>query len=162
MLDPKYPIGLNDNISVGKENYSVGINERGQIVINRDESGDWQTFKIVGKYKYRGNKITVRLHDGSIIKDGTNDMKVNDSIYNPFERGDCPTQIRPTGDSPGRMVLKFGVGAKCKVISGVHVGKSGTIKEVNAGNMHKDESVIVEQDGGNKFETLVKNIIVVR
>jgi hypothetical protein len=29
-----------------------------------------QVYKVVGKYKYKKNEIMLRLHDGSIIKEG--------------------------------------------------------------------------------------------
>lgn len=41
------------------------------------------------------------------------------------------------------------------------MGKIGTVKEISAGSMHRTKSVMVEQKNGTKFETLVKNIIVV-
>ena len=88
----------------------------------------------------------LRLHDGTALN-GSADANVNDSV----------------ALSEGKMskLIKLGPGAKCEVIDGVHVGKTGTVKEISAGSMHRTKSVLVEQHNGTTFETLVKNIIVV-
>ena len=43
----------------------------------------------------------------------------------------------------------------------MHVGRTGTVKSISEGSMHRTKSVLVEEQNGTKFETLVKNIIVV-
>lgn len=144
--DPKFPVGLNDAIGVGPDAYTIGINERGQIQIGSGEKDGAQVYKVVGKYKDRGNQIMLRLHDGRAIR-GKLDVKVNDSVM-------------LSGKDLSK-VLKLDKGAKCKIIDGVHVGMFGTIKETIKGNMHKQQSVKVEQKNGESFETLVRNIIVV-
>lgn len=144
--EPKFPVGLNDHVAVGPDNYIIGINERGQIKIDKKEKGTEQVFKVIGKFKDRGNQLMLRLHDGSLVK-GKTDINVYDSVVL----------------SGGKIskVIKLGSGAKCEVIDGVHVGILGTVKGINAGNMHKERSVTVEPHNGEKFETLVRNIIVV-
>lgn len=144
--EPKYPVGLNDLVGVGSDHYIVGINERGQIKIDKKEKGTVQVFKVVSKFKEKGNQLMLRLHDGTLVK-GKNDIKVYDSVVL----------------SSGKIskVIKLDSGAKCEVIDGVHVGVLGTVKEITAGNMHKERSVTVEPHKGEKFETLVRNIIVV-
>lgn len=50
-------------------------------------------------------------------------------------------------------------GARCKVIGGVHIGKSGTIRDVNTsktGHM----TITVVQENGERFKTLAKNVAV--
>jgi small subunit ribosomal protein S4e len=147
IMDPKYPVGLNDSISIGPEHFMIKINEKGQIhILKNEKHAAKQLYKVVGKYKYAGNKIMLRLHDGNAVN-GTNDANVDDSVL--------------ISDGKISKVVKFHSGSKCEIIDGVHVGKAGTIKEVNAGNMHRSKSVLVEQHNGEKFETLAKNIIVV-
>jgi len=143
--EPKYPVGLNDVVSVGDESFQVNINQRGQITAESSK-GKGQVYKIVGKYKYKDNSIMFRLHDGSIVK-GSKEAKVNDSVT--------------VSGSKISKVIKLDSGARCEVIDGVHVGNSGKISEIREGNIHKQKSVIVEPKSGQKFETLVKNIIVV-
>ena len=143
--EPKYPVGLNDMVSVGSENYSINIDSRGHMTANKADKAT-QVYKVIGKYKYRKNQMMLRLHDGRAVK-AAKDANVNDSVV-------------LAGSSVSK-VMKLDSGSKCEVIEGVHVGKSGTVSEIRAGNMHKQKSVIVEPSNGQKFETLVKNIIVV-
>lgn len=50
-------------------------------------------------------------------------------------------------------------GDSCKVIGGVHSGKDGTIKDI-----HKSKTghitITVVQRNGERFKTLVKNVVV--
>jgi ribosomal protein S4E len=51
-------------------------------------------------------------------------------------------------------------GALCRVIAGTHSGKAGTVRDINtskAGHV----TITVEQNGGARFKTLAKNVIVV-
>src|SRR5271154_3293986 len=131
--EPKFPVGLNDAITISQEVYTIGINERGQITINKVAKGKSQIYKVVGKYKHKKNEILVRIHDGRTIK-GKKDVNVNDSVV-------------MSGNTISK-VIKLDQGSKCEVIDGVHVGVFGTIKEVTAGNMHKQKSVKVEPQKG--------------
>lgn len=145
--DPRYPIGLSDMIEVGPDKYTVNINERGKILIEKEGKGkSSQVYKVIGKYKYKNDNIMLRLHDGSIVK-GSEDIKVNDSVS--------------VADKKVSKIIKLGNGSKCEIIDGVHVGKSGKVKDIREGNIHKQKSVVVEQQSGESFETLVKNIIIV-
>ena len=48
-------------------------------------------------------------------------------------------------------------GAKCKVIGGVHTGKSGTVRDINTSKTgHLTITVI--QATGERFKTLAKNV----
>jgi small subunit ribosomal protein S4e len=142
--EPKYPVGLNDIVTAGKESHMIGISDRGHILIAKKEKS--QIYKIIGKYKSKENKIMIQLHDGRIMN-ATTAANINDSAVISNEKIS--------------KVLKLDSGSKCEIIDGVHVGMMGTIKEINKGNMHKEKSVIVEPASGEKFETLVRNIIIV-
>ena len=52
-------------------------------------------------------------------------------------------------------------GAPCKVISGVHAGKSGTIRDVKTGKTGY-VSITVVQSNGERFKTLAKNVVVIK
>ena len=47
-------------------------------------------------------------------------------------------------------------GAPSKVIGGVHVGKSGTVRDIKTGHV----SITVVQADGERFKTLAKNVAV--
>lgn len=150
VADPKYPIGLNDYVEVEGQNeaYLVGINERSQVSIEKrgKENAEKRLCKVVQKFKAKGGAIMIRLHDGTVIK-ASNDIRVNDSVI-----------IDPKNNI--REVIRLGNGRKCLVISGVHVGTSGTIKEIKEGTAKTNPSVLVES-GNWGFETLTKNVMVV-
>ncbi len=120
--DLKYPLGLSDVITFKEtpDAFVVGVENHGRASFTKVEKAQKErTYKIIRKYKTTKGKIIFGLHDGSIIP-GSNDGKVNDSV----EIGRKNTAAK---------ILKFGKGAKCLVIDGVHVGNAGTIKDIKAG-----------------------------
>jgi ribosomal protein S4E len=52
-------------------------------------------------------------------------------------------------------------GAQCKVISGVHAGKSGTIRDIKTGKTGH-VSITVVQSNGERIKTLAKNVVVIK
>lgn len=148
--DPAFPVGLGDIVSVkdSANRFAIGIDKYGKALLKSAEKGALPVYKVVRKYKSSNGAVMVGLHDGRIIK-GTNDIKTNDSIKLNAEMNGIGT------------VLPFGEGKRCVIIDGVHVGSSGNIKKVNPGTMHSGKTVIVEDNEGNSFETLVRNIMVV-
>jgi ribosomal protein S4E len=60
---------------------------------------------------------------------------------------------RPTG--------KVHDGAKCKVIGGVHAGKSGTVTDIKTGRTGH-VSITVVQSNGVRFKTLAKNVVILK
>jgi ribosomal protein S4E len=52
-------------------------------------------------------------------------------------------------------------GAQCKVISGVHAGKSGTVRDIKTRKTGHVSITVVLPDG-DRIKTLAKNVIVVK
>ncbi len=48
-------------------------------------------------------------------------------------------------------------GAACKVIAGVHAGKSGVVKDLNTSKTGAVTITVLQADGG-RFKTLAKNV----
>ncbi len=48
-------------------------------------------------------------------------------------------------------------GARCKVIGGVHAGKSGVVKDINTSKTGH-VTITVLQANGDRFKTLAKNV----
>lgn len=147
--EPKYPVGFSDVVSAGPDKLSkkLGINKLGKMVfedVSKGEASDTNTYKVVGKYKARNGKLMLRLHDGRNVEAAA---YTNDSVV--LKAGKV------------EKVLKLESGAKCFVIDGVHVGTYGKVSQLNKGDRKRDASVIIEPDSGEKFETLVKNIMIV-
>ncbi len=148
--DYRYPVGINDVISINGVNYAVSINRLGKATYEKLEGNEAEMpFKIVRKYKAKG-KLMLQLHDGKNINaDKFADASINDSLVVAL----------PSGEA--RALLKLEKDAKCFVIDGIHVGVKGIIKEVKKGDMHTPTTVIVEY-GNESFETPVNNIMVIK
>ncbi|MGC8571864.1 MAG: hypothetical protein ACP5RI_02030 [Candidatus Micrarchaeia archaeon] len=147
--DEKYPVGFGDIIAIkDKGIYKIGIDKHGRASFEEVEKPDYDNliYKVTGKYKAKQGKIMLRLHDGKNIN-GNKEIKVNDSII--IDRSNNIKSVLPLKE-----------GAKCFIISGVHVGTSGVIKSIKAGSTNIKPSVIIETDDSKNFGTLVKNIIV--
>jgi ribosomal protein S4E len=54
---------------------------------------------------------------------------------------------------------KLSDGAKCKVIGGVHVGKSGIVRDIKTGKTGFVSITVIQADG-ERFKTLAKNVVV--
>ena len=52
-------------------------------------------------------------------------------------------------------------GAKCTVIAGTHIGKRGTVTDVNISKTGHQTITVVQADG-ERFKTLGKNVEVVK
>ena len=52
-------------------------------------------------------------------------------------------------------------GAKCKVIGGIHVGKSGIVRDIKTGKTGF-VSITVVQANGERFKTLAKNVALIK
>lgn len=52
-------------------------------------------------------------------------------------------------------------GAQCKVIGGVHAGKSGTVRDIKTGKTGH-VSITVVQANGERLKTLARNVVVIK
>ena len=147
VVDEKYPVGFGDVITLRptKEAYAIGIGKKGAISVEKAGKEAARTLKVVGKYAEKGNRIMIRLLDGTAMA-AAKDVRVNDSVV--LEKG----AIKKT--------LKFEQGAKCLVISGTHAAEAGTIKEITKGSAVRAQTVKVES-GASEFETLADNVMIV-
>ena len=50
-------------------------------------------------------------------------------------------------------------GAECKVIGGVHAGKSGVVRDITTGKTGYVSITVVQPDG-ERFKTLAKNVVI--
>ena len=55
--------------------------------------------------------------------------------------------------------IKLKDGARCKVIAGVHAGKSGIVRDINTSKTGH-VTINVVQKGGERFKTLAKNVVI--
>lgn len=52
-------------------------------------------------------------------------------------------------------------GATCKVVAGTHAGKAGIVRDINT-SKPGHVTITVVQDGGARFKTLAKNVVVTK
>ena len=52
-------------------------------------------------------------------------------------------------------------GDRCRVIAGVHIGKSGIVRDINISKTGAT-TITVVQKNGERFKTLAKNVAVTR
>jgi ribosomal protein S4E len=50
-------------------------------------------------------------------------------------------------------------GANCKVIGGVHAGKSGIVRDINTSKTGQLTITVVQPDG-DRFKTLARNVVI--
>ncbi len=146
--DASYPIGFGDVIALAqtKELYTVNVGKNGDIRLEKKEgTGKSRTLKVVGKYLAKGNKVMLRLYDGSLSA-GDGKTMVNDSVVLDGRKI--------------KSVLKFESGARCLVVKGAHASETGTIKAIKAGGATSVAAVKVESSAGT-FETPVENVMVI-
>jgi ribosomal protein S4E len=55
------------------------------------------------------------------------------------------------------MAMKIQDGAKCRVIGGVHAGKSGVVRDIKTSKTGHI-TITVVQKNGERFKTLAKNV----
>ncbi|MCL5101910.1 MAG: S4 domain-containing protein [Candidatus Marsarchaeota archaeon] len=151
VYDPKYPVGLNDIINItpiGKK-FSVQISKQGASVLEELKKADAERHaKVTGKYVSKANVLMLRLHDGSSIKAPDKSIAVGDTIT-----------LSESNEFKQHLPMKSG--SKCIVIDGVHVGAEGKIVNMAKGTMHSSAVATIEQSNGEKFDTLVENLIVI-
>jgi len=146
--DYKYPIGLNDVVSIDKLNkkYKISIDDKAHFNFEEIDNKTklLRICKVVRKYKVKKDIIMLGLHDGTNIK-GTLDIKINDSVI-------IDENIKIN------KVLPLKKNAECFVIDGVHVGDRGILDKIKSIE-NKKQVIIKKQD--TEFETSLKNIIVI-
>lgn len=146
--DYRYPIGLNDIISIDKlnKNYKISIDDKAHFNFEEIDKKDklLRICKVVRKYKVKKDIIMLGLHDGTNIK-GTSDIYVNDSVIINEKK-----EINK--------ILPLKKNAKCFIIDGVHVGDSGILDEIKSIE-NKKQVIIKKQD--IEFETSLKNIMII-
>ncbi len=145
--DERYPVGFGDVVSFSDgESYRIDVAKHGYIspVESDAKAGNARLLKVIGKYVGSGNRMMIRLYDGTTIS-GKNDIMVNDSVS--------------VQDGAVKSVVKFSKGAKCYVIKGKHASESGVIKAVTEGTATRSPTVEIDSGKGT-FQTLLENIMV--
>ncbi len=145
--DQKFPVGIMDVLTAGKENYRIMLNTRGKLVpvpINATEAKIYPK-RVIGKTSLKGKKTQVNLSDGTNIL-SENKYKTGDTVV--FSEGKIKDH------------LKFEKGVIVYILAGKQVGKIGVVKEIVEYKDFRPTKIIFTQ-GKEDFETLKEYAFVI-
>lgn len=145
--DQKFQAGIMDVLSIGKDNYRIIINKKGQIVpikIKEDEAKICLK-QVINRKTLKGNKIQVNF------KDGTNLLSKE-----KYHKGDTVVFV----DGKIKEHIKIGKGVSIYILGGKKVGCHGIVKEIINNNGLQEPKIIFAQ-GEEEFETLQKYAFVI-
>ncbi len=146
--DEKIGMALFDTLSIipSKIYYRLELSEKGKFKLKniKEEESNKKIVKITNKRVLTGKKIQLNLNDGrNFLAEIKFECTVNDSIMINFK------------DKKIEKCLPLKEKAKVVVFAGKHSGQTGYIKEIN-----KEKKMVVIENGKEKINVLIKQIIV--
>ena len=147
MKDHKFPVGIMDVLTAGKDNYRIILDKKGKLIpvsINATES-KLNPKKVMKKTSIKGKKIQVNFSDGTNILSKEN-----------YQTGDTVV----FSNKKPKEHLKFENGALIYILAGKQVGQIGVIKEIIQKKGLQTTRIIFTQ-GKELSETLKKYTFVI-
>lgn len=158
-IERNHPTGLMDVIEFTDANLAyrvLPVHGKGLAIVRiPKEEAKFKLCKILRKTTARGGKVQYGTHDGRSIAptsgegESSADYSTNDTL-----RISIPTQRVLTH-------IKFEKGNYAVVTAGRNLGKSGKIVEVQSGTATRPATVTIEDNSGNKFDTMLDYTFVV-
>jgi small subunit ribosomal protein S4e len=156
--EKKLPVGIMDVVELVDANlaYRVLPLERkglSPVRIPKDEA-KFKLCKILSKTVAPGGVVQYGTHDGRSITVGKGESEAPVYSTNDTLRLSIPTQ---------RVLnhIKFQEGSYALVVAGRNLGKSGKIVELQGGTATRPAMVRIEDQTGNKLDTIVEYTFVV-
>ncbi len=143
----KFPVGILDVITIGKDNYRIIINTKGKLIpikIKNDEA-KLLLKRVENKTSLKGKKTQINFSEGS-----------NLLSEEKYSTGD--TVI--FSDNKVKDHIKLEKGVMCYILAGKQVGKTGLVKEIIQKKGLQPAKIIFTQ-GKEDFETLRNYVFVV-
>ncbi len=154
--DYKFPVGIMDVISIPEtgEHYRVIPNRIGKLILQpiSEEEAKIKPLRINNKRMVKGAKVQLNLHDGS------------NHLVTMAEKDGFMTSYTILMKVPEREVvevLPFNIGAYVFVTQGKNVARKGKVVEVRQFPMGWPDVVTIEDENGEKFDTLKEYAFVV-
>jgi len=148
--EPKCSVGFMDVISVprAKKNYRVTFTRKGKITVLEipSENSKFKLCRIDGKTVIKAGKIQLNMHDGRTYLVGKNEK---------YNTGDSVKMEIPKQKISDHFELKKGNVAY--VLAGKYAGEIVKIKDIVAGTMTRNATVIFE----NGHKTLKEYVFVI-
>ncbi len=152
--DHRRPIGMFDILAFTErdEYYRVFPDEGGRLALTPidADAADGRLGKIVRKQQVKGGDFQLTLHDGTnvTVEDG-GEYSTDDSIVVAHEDKEIVAHF------------PFEEGALVTAVDGQHAGEIGTVGEIRITAGSGANSVVVEQDDGDGFETVEEYVVVI-
>ncbi len=150
---PHMGIGVFDILSIPKigKHYRILMNKRGRLVAIEisEEAAQTRLCKIHNKTVIHGGRIQLNLLYGA-------NVLTDEAAYRPRDSVVVTLGSPDTGSDRFTIVdhFPFEVGNVAMVIGGRHSGKVGKIVEINRTPGSVPNRVVLEADGGARFDTI--------
>ncbi|QSG15387.1 30S ribosomal protein S4e [Halapricum desulfuricans] len=152
--DESRPVGMFDILAFTEreEYYRVFPGEGGRLALTAidTDAAESKLGKIVGKQHVSGGDVQLTLHDGhTLLVDDASEYAPSDSIVIANEDDEIVAHF------------EYEEGALVTAVDGQHAGEIGTIDEIQVTASSAPNNVLVEQDGGEGFETIEEYVVVI-
>ena len=156
ITDESRPVGMFDILAFTErdEYYRVFPGEGGRLALTPidADAADSRLGKIVRKQQISGGDFQLTLHDGTNVRVGADEggqYSGDDSVVVDNETKEIVAHF------------PFEEGALVTAVRGRHAGEIGTVSEIRVTAGSGDNSVLVDQEDGDGFETIEEYVVVI-
>lgn len=149
-VDPKYPVGFMDAITIPKtkECFRVLYDVKGRFVLQPEEDTNTKICKVIKSYTAPNGVPVLATHDGRTLRYPDPLIKAGDSVVIDLENSKITDFV------------KFKAGTWCMVTGGANTGRVGEIVDVER-HPGSFDVVHVKDSNNNTFATRIGNIFVI-
>ncbi len=138
------PVGFMDLLTIDKDNYRVLINKNNVLTVTPVKKGEeFVIYQVRGKTTVGGGKIQLNCRGGFNLLVDVGQYKNRDSVVVDL-------------DGKIKEKLTFEKGAAILVVGGNHIGKVGSIEEID-----KEEGSLTIKSGKETFQTSIDYAFVI-
>ncbi|WP_117594706.1 30S ribosomal protein S4e [Haloprofundus halophilus] len=154
VADERRPIGMFDILAftARDEYYRVFPDEGGRLALTAidEDAASSRLGKIVGKRQVAGGAFQLTLHDGTNVSlEDASEYSSGDSVVVDNESKEIVAHF------------PYEEGALVTAVAGGHSGEIGEITEITVTLGSGDNTVTVEQEDGESFETVADYVVVI-
>jgi len=150
--DPRYPLGINDVVSIDKTNkhYRILIDTKGRFIPHKIDSKEagFKLAKVTKKYIGKSKVPYIATHDGRTMRFQHPDICLNDTVKINLAKGEI------------EQVVKFQNGAMVLLTGGNNIGRIGILESVEK-HPGSFEIAKVRDSKDARFSTRLSNIFVI-
>lgn len=153
-VDPRTPVGTFDIVGFpGRDDYfRVFPGEGGRLALIpvEEDAAEDKLARVEDKTYLEGGRVQLNLHNGSNVEvDDGDEYSTNDSVVVDLESGEVVTSF------------EFTEGCAVTAVDGRHSGEVGELVDRTVHEGSGDNTVEVETEDGETFETVEKYVFVI-